>query len=74
LVIDHILRKGGNNYATHKKTAVAAAIAGIIGTVVFDLVGLIAMGQWWDIPALLAGKIGVGLYAVFVSHILLYNL
>jgi hypothetical protein len=51
-----------------KKTAVAAALAGIAGTVVFDLVGLIAMGQWWDIPALLAGKIGVGLSAGVFLH------
>jgi len=51
-----------------RKTAIAAAIAGIIGTIVFDLVGLIAMGQWWDIPALLAGKIGVGLSAGVLFH------
>lgn len=51
-----------------RKTAVAAAIAGIIGTLVFDFVGLIAMGQWWDIPALLAGKLGVGLFAGVFFH------
>ncbi len=51
-----------------RKTAIAAAIAGIIGTIVFDLVGFIAMGQWWDIPALLAGKIGVGLSAGVLFH------
>lgn len=50
------------------KTAIAAAIAGIIGTIVFDLVGLIAMGQWWDIPALLGGKIGVGLAGGVLFH------
>ncbi len=50
------------------KTATAAAIAGIIGTIVFDLVGLIAMGQWWDIPGLLAGKIGTGLFGGVLFH------
>jgi hypothetical protein len=50
------------------KTAIAAAIAGIIGTIVFDLVGLVAMGQWWDIPGLLAGKIGGGLFAGVLFH------
>jgi hypothetical protein len=52
----------------NRKTAVAAAIAGIIGTVVFDMVGVIAMGQWWDIPALLGEKIGGGLLTGVLFH------
>jgi hypothetical protein len=43
-----------------------AIIAGIAGTILFDLMGLVAMGQWWDIPALLGEKTGLGLaYGVF---------
>jgi hypothetical protein len=45
---------------THKK-AIAAAIAGITGTIAFDLSGLIVMGHWWNVPHLLADKIGIGL-------------
>lgn len=43
-----------------------AIIAGIAGTFLFDLMGWVAMGQWWDIPALLGEKTGLGLaYGVF---------
>jgi len=32
---------------------VRAVLAGLVGTVVFDLIGFLMTGQWWDIPALL---------------------
>jgi hypothetical protein len=52
----------------NRKTAIGAAIAGIIGTVVFDMIGLIAMGQWWDIPVLLGEKIGGGIMMGVLFH------
>ena len=43
-----------------------AIIAGIIGTILFDIVGLLFTGQWWDIPGLLGSKTGLGLvYGIF---------
>ena len=37
-----------------------AIIAGIIGTILFDIVGLLLTGNWWDIPGLLGEKTGLG--------------
>ncbi len=37
-----------------------AIIAGILGTILFDVVGLILTGKWWDIPELLGMKTGLG--------------
>ncbi|WP_456437717.1 hypothetical protein [Psychroserpens sp.] len=37
-----------------------AIIAGIIGTILFDIVGLLLTGNWWDIPELLGAKTGLG--------------
>lgn len=45
-----------------------AIIAGIIGTVLFDLFGLVATGEWWDIPKLLGSKTGLGLAYGVVGH------
>src|SRR6056297_2242221 len=43
-----------------------AIIAGIIGTILFDIVGLLFTGQWWDIPSLLGQKTGLGfVYGIF---------
>lgn len=43
-----------------------AIIAGIAGTLLFDLFGLIMGSGWWDIPAMLGEKTGLGLaYGVF---------
>lgn len=43
-----------------------AIIAGIAGTILFDLVGLLFTGQWWDIPGLLGQKTGLGfVYGIF---------
>jgi len=45
-----------------------AIIAGIIGTILFDLVGLLFIGTWWDIPALLGAKTGLGLAYGVAGH------
>lgn len=43
-----------------------AIIAGLIGTILFDLVGLFLTGTWWDIPGILGAKTGLGLvYGIF---------
>jgi hypothetical protein len=43
-----------------------AIASGIIGTLLFDVFGLIMTGQWWDIPLLLGDKTGLGtVYGVF---------
>ena len=43
-----------------------AIIAGVLGTVLFDIVGLLFTGQWWDIPGLLGQKTGLGfVYGIF---------
>jgi len=33
-------------------------LAGLVGTVIFDVIGFLMTGQWWDIPALLGDKLG----------------
>ena len=43
-------------------------LAGLIGTFLFDISGFFFTGQWWDIPALLAGKLGVGLILGVAGH------
>ncbi|TJY35949.1 DUF2938 domain-containing protein [Pontimicrobium aquaticum] len=46
-----------------------AIIAGIIGTVFFDIAGLFFTGKWWDIPSILGEKTGLGLvYGVLVHY------
>jgi hypothetical protein len=43
-----------------------AILAGIAGTILFDLFGLVTGSGWWDIPALLGDKTELGLaYGVF---------
>ncbi|MEX2531859.1 MAG: hypothetical protein WD960_13910 [Gemmatimonadota bacterium] len=42
------------------KMAIAAAVAGVAGTSVFDLLGLLMMGGW-DVPNALAGTLGTPL-------------
>jgi len=43
-----------------------AIVAGIIGTLLFDLFGLAVLGEWWDIPKLLGAKTGLGfVYGIF---------
>ncbi len=43
-------------------------LAGLAGTLVFDLVGLALTGQWWDIPTLLGNKLGTGQLAGVGAH------
>jgi len=43
-------------------------LAGLIGTVLFDLLGLILTGEWWDLPTLLGAKLGVGLVGGVFGH------
>jgi hypothetical protein len=38
-----------------------AIIAGFLGTILFDLVGLLMTGTWWDIPGVLGAKTDLGL-------------
>lgn len=45
-----------------------AIIAGVLGTLTFDIVGLLFTGQWWDIPALLGEKTGLGLAYGVAGH------
>lgn len=50
----------------HKINWIKAIAAGIAGTLLFDLFGLIMGSGWWDIPAMLGEKTGLGLaYGVF---------
>ncbi len=51
-----------------KPTLKSAIAAGIVGTIAFDLVGLILTGNWWDIPNLLGAKLGVGTAAGVLAH------
>jgi len=43
-------------------------IAGFLGTVLFDLSGLLITGNWWDIPSILGAKTGLGLAYGVVGH------
>ena len=45
-----------------------AIIAGILGTILFDISGLIITGNWWDIPGILGAKTGFGLTYGVVGH------
>jgi hypothetical protein len=45
-----------------------AIAAGIAGTVLFDLFGFVMTGQWWDIPALLGDKTGLGTAYGVLGH------
>ena len=50
----------------HKINWTKAIIAGVLGTILFDLFGLVMGMGWWDIPGLLGEKTGLGLaYGVF---------
>lgn len=50
----------------HKINWKNAILAGLAGTILFDLFGLIMGMGWWDIPALLGEKTELGLaYGVF---------
>jgi hypothetical protein len=44
-----------------------AVVAGLVGTVVFDLVGLLLTGKW-STPMMLGAKLGVGLPGGVLAH------
>jgi hypothetical protein len=43
-------------------------LAGIIGTILFDILGFLFTGTFWDIPGLLAEKAGYGFAAGVAGH------
>ena len=45
-----------------------AILAGVLGTILFDIAGLVLAGQWWDIPALLGEKTGLGMAYGVIGH------
>lgn len=45
-----------------------AILAGFLGTILFDLVGLLLTGNWWDIPGILGAKTGLGLTYGVIGH------
>lgn len=45
-----------------------AILAGFLGTILFDLVGLLITGNWWDIPGILGAKTGLGLAYGVLGH------
>jgi hypothetical protein len=47
---------------------VRAGVAGVVGTLAFDVFGFLATRQWWDIPALLGERLGTGLFGGVLAH------
>ncbi len=45
-----------------------AILAGIAGTIAFDVLGWLLTGWWWDIPTLLGTKLGIGLLGGALAH------
>ncbi len=45
-----------------------AIIAGILGTLLFDLAGLLLTGNWWDIPTIIGSKTGLGFAYGLIGH------
>ena len=45
-----------------------AVAAGVIGTLLFDIVGLLLTGKWWDIAGILGEKTGLGLAYGLAGH------
>ena len=45
-----------------------AILAGVLGTLLFDLLGLAITGNWWDIPGILGAKTGLGLTYGVIGH------
>lgn len=45
-----------------------ALIGGLIGTLFFDVVGFLFTGTWWDIPAVLGDKTGLGFAYGVLAH------
>lgn len=47
---------------------IKAGLAGIIGTLLFDIVGLLFTGTWWDIPGVLAQAVGLPFPIALLMH------
>lgn len=45
-----------------------AIVAGLAGTLAFDVLGLLLGGQWWDIPRLLSMKLGLPFLGGLLAH------
>ena len=45
-----------------------ALLAGILGTLAFDIVGYAFTGQWWDIAGIIGEKTGLGLAYGVIGH------
>ena len=45
-----------------------AILAGLIGTVLFDIIGLLFTGTWWDIPGVLSQAIGLPFPVALIMH------
>lgn len=45
-----------------------ALLAGLVGTLLFDIVGFFFLKEWWDIPALLSMKFGAPLIVGVLGH------
>lgn len=53
---------------TNKINWKKAIVAGVLGTILFDIVGWLMTGNFWDIPSLLGEKTGLGLGYGLVGH------
>ncbi|MGE9295300.1 MAG: hypothetical protein ACQKBV_03320 [Puniceicoccales bacterium] len=47
---------------------IKAILAGVIGTLLFDVTGFLFTGTWWDIPHVLAGAVGVPFPVALAMH------
>lgn len=45
-----------------------AILAGVLGTVAFDIIGFAFTGQWWDIAGIIGEKTGLGLAYGVLGH------
>lgn len=45
-----------------------AILAGILGTLAFDIIGFAFTGQWWDIAGIIGKKTGLGLVYGVIGH------
>ena len=61
----HPHKEGMATMQIHWKRSV---LAGLAGTVIFDVLGLLLTGNWWDIPGLLGMKLGTGFVGGVLAH------
>jgi len=47
---------------------IKAGTAGVIGTLLFDIVGLLFTGTWWDIPGVLSKAVGLPFPVALFMH------